>query len=125
MKNRGLTLIEVLVAAALLATALVSLLGMFITAAKGYNRGGEETMTLNLSRERMEMCLAGGYDGLIGTQSNSQEWQACPQHPGYEYQLTISDYDPLLQVKKVIVRVRPVGEPEGQVELATLVARWP
>ncbi|MDK2816187.1 MAG: hypothetical protein PWR22_816 [Moorella sp. (in: firmicutes)] len=123
--NCGLTLIEVLVAAALLAAVLVPMLGMFTTAARGYTRGGQETLVLNLARERMETSLAAGYNGLASLPGAGGTWQACPGHPGYEYQVTITDYDLLLQVKEVMVRVRSVNNSAGQVELATLVARWP
>lgn len=123
--NRGLTLIEVLVAAALLAAVLVPMLSMFTTAARSYTRGGQETIVLNLARERMETSLAGGYNGLASLPAAGGTWQAYPGRPGYEYQITITDYDLVLQVKEVMVRVRPVNDPAGQVELATLVARWP
>jgi Tfp pilus assembly protein PilV len=123
--NCGLTLIEVLVAAFLLAAVLAPMLSLFTTAARGYASGGQETVALNLARERMETCLAAGYNSLDRLHGANGTWQACPGHPGYEYQVTITDYDLLLQVKEVMVRVRSVNNSAGQVELATLVARWP
>lgn len=123
--NRGLTLIEVLVAAVLLAMVMAPLLGMFNTAAWDYTRGGQDTVTLNLARKQMENLMASGYSGLAGLTGSGDTWQACSEIPGYEYQVIITDYDPLLQVKEVTVRVRPVNDQAGQVELATLVARWP
>lgn len=123
--NRGLTLIEVLVAAFLLAAVLAPMLGMFTTAYRGYASGGQETVALNLARERMETCLVAGYNSLDRLPGANGTWQACPDQPGYEYQVTITDYDILLQVKEVMVRVRSVNNSAGQVELATLVARWP
>ncbi|WP_258359256.1 type IV pilus modification PilV family protein [Moorella sulfitireducens] len=125
VNNRGLTLVEVLVATAILAAVLVPMLGMFTTAARGYTRGGQETVVLNLARERMETCLAAGYNGLAGLPGAGETWQAYPGRPGYEYQIITTDYEPFLQVKEVVVRVRPAHGTAGEVELATLVARWP
>ncbi|MGI9860039.1 prepilin-type N-terminal cleavage/methylation domain-containing protein [Moorella naiadis] len=123
--NRGLTLIEVLVASVILVAVLAPMLGMFTTAASGYTRAGQETIALNLARARMETCLAAGYDGLDNLAGVNAPWQTDPDNAGYEDMITITLYDPLLEVKKLVVQVRPVNGPAGQVELATLVARWP
>ncbi|CEP66038.1 Prokaryotic N-terminal methylation site [Moorella glycerini] len=123
--HQGLTLIEVLVATAILAAVLAPMLGMFTTAARGYASSGQETVALNLAREHLETCLATGYNSLDRLPGANGTWQGCPDYPGYEYQVIITDYNLLLQVKEVMVRVRPVNDPAGQVELATLVARWP
>ncbi|BCV21808.1 type IV pilus modification PilV family protein [Moorella sp. Hama-1] len=125
INNHGLTLIEVLVASVILVTVLAPLLGMFTTAARGYTRAGQGTIALNLARARMETCLAAGYDGLDNLAGVNPTWQTDPDNAGYEDMITVTPYDPLLEVKKLVVQVRPVNDPAGQVELATLVARWP
>jgi len=123
--NRGLTLIEVLVAAVLLAAVLAPMLGLFTTAARGYTRGGHETVALNLARARLETCLAAGYDSLAGLPDANLPWQPYTGYPDYEYQVMVINYDFNLEIKEVMVQVRPVNNSAGQVELATLVARWP
>jgi len=123
--NCGLTLVEVLVAAVLLAAVLAPMLGMFTTAAQGYTKGGLETIALNLARGRLETYLAPGYDGLDDLPEANVPWQSYPDYASFEYQVTVTEYDPLLEIKEVVLRVRPVANPVGQVELATLVARWP
>jgi len=123
--NCGLTLVEVLVAAVLLAAVLAPMLGMFTTAAQGYSRGGRETVALNLARGRIETYLALSYDGLDDLPEANGPWQPCPDYDAFEYQLAVTEYDPLLEIREVVLRVRPVADPARQVELATLVARWP
>ncbi|MDN5327230.1 MAG: hypothetical protein PWP41_1926 [Moorella sp. (in: firmicutes)] len=123
--KRGLTLIEVLVASVILAAVLAPILGMFTTAARGYAQGGRETVALNLARAHLETCLAAGYNGLEEMPGMNGSWQEDPGNSDYEYTVLVSEYDPLLEVKKVVVQVRSVNDPSGQVELATLVARWP
>ncbi|MDK2820106.1 MAG: hypothetical protein PWP31_71 [Clostridia bacterium] len=121
INDRGLTLIEVLVASVLLIVALAPMLGMFTTGAKAYSRGREDTVALNLARDRLEKCLAAGYDNL----TEIPDWQVSPVNADYEYKVVVLDYDSLKEIKEVIVTVRPIKNPTGQVKLATLVANWP
>lgn len=123
--DKGLTLVEVLVATFLLAAVLAPLLGMFAVSARGYAGSGQDTVALNLCRERLETCIAAGYNDLEELVDVNRSWQPCPGYAGYEYQLTVTDYDPVLEVKAIVVQVRPVGILKEGVVLATLLARWP
>ncbi len=124
-ESKGLTLIEVLVAVFLLMVVLVPLLEMFVVSARGWIDSEQGTIALNLCREHLENCITAGYDELEGLVGDDYFWQPCPEYKNYEWRVTVTDYNPTLEIKTIAVQVRPAGARKKGVILATLIARWP
>jgi type IV pilus modification protein PilV len=61
----GLTLIEVLFAVSVLAFALLGVAGMFPSAMRSVQGGGETTKATMLAREMLDMIRADTFDGLV------------------------------------------------------------
>ncbi|NLW07929.1 MAG: hypothetical protein GX039_08175 [Clostridia bacterium] len=123
--KRGFSLLETLLASVLLVAVLAPLTGMFATAARAYARSWQETVLLNLGRACLEKHRALGYDELAQLAGEDSSWQPCSDFPDYEYQVAVNVYDARLAVLALVVRVRPLADRQAEVELATLVARWP
>ena len=62
--QRGLTVVEVLVAAAILAVAILGIAGMVPTAYQNVGYGGQMTKAANLAREKMEELKNASYNAL-------------------------------------------------------------
>ena len=112
--NNGFTLLEVMVALAIIATALVTLLGSHLISLNLAQKHKEQTMETLLARQKMEESLITSFDSL---QSDSGDFS--PTFPGYEWEIEVEDADvENLKNLKIIVK-----SPESEFTLETMVAR--
>ncbi len=117
-KADGFSLVEVLIAAAILAVTLLSLSSMFPTGYLNVDQGGERTTAVTLAQERIEWLRNQPYVALAaGTTTEG----AIPGYTGYSRMTTIQDDNPTFGVKQVTVAVTtPAG---GSVQVTSLIAR--
>jgi type IV pilus modification protein PilV len=81
---RGLTLVEVLFAVSVLAFALLGVAGMFPSAMRSVQTGGETTKATMLAREMIEMMRADAFDSLMSRYDSfdtSTMTVSCPVSP--------------------------------------------
>lgn len=116
--EKGLTLLEVVIAILILATALVPMLNMFDQGLNFYKAAGEQTLVVGLAQGIMEEQLAKSFEAL-----QSEGPRAFQGFSGYQYEVLVSPYSTNKHLKQVTVwllREENPGKPE--VELTTLVA---
>ncbi len=117
-KAEGFSLVEVLIAAAILAVVLLALASMFPTAYRNVDQGGEQTTAATLAQQRMEWLRNQSYVSLAtGTTSETP----IPGYAGYTRTTTIVDDIPTTGVKQVTVTV---ATPTGRsIQVRSLIAR--
>ena len=112
--DRGFTLLEVMVALAIIATALVTLLGSHLMSLNLAQKHKEQTLAAMLARQKMEENLTVPFDSLV---TDSGDFG--PAHPEYKWELEVAEAD-IDNLKKVRILVRLPG---SEFALDTLVAR--
>ena len=120
MRNtRGFTVIEVLVAAVIIAVALVGLAGLFPTAYRTVDWSGEETVAVTLSKQRLEWLKNQPYTSAPLAAGTTTE-NLAGNNAGYTRQTVVAVDNPLVGVKLVTVTVTtPVGR---TVQLVSMIA---
>ncbi|MEE8288270.1 MAG: prepilin-type N-terminal cleavage/methylation domain-containing protein, partial [Nitrosomonadaceae bacterium] len=108
MRNsRGFTAIEVLIAAAIVAVALVGLAGMTPTAYRTVDWAGEDTVAVILAKQRLEWLKNQSYtSALLAAGTTTQNLAG--NYTGYTRTTVIADDPPALGVagiKQVTVTV--------------------
>ena len=86
-KNSGFTLLEVMVAVALMAVALTTLLGSQSQSVSFANSAKFETMAALLARGKMSELVTQGSDELSGAGGDFGE-----EYPGYAWEAEVSDF---------------------------------
>ncbi|GAB4333994.1 MAG: hypothetical protein Kow0099_05930 [Candidatus Abyssubacteria bacterium] len=112
--HHGFTLLEVMVALAIIASALVTLLATHLMGLNLAQKHKEQTFASLLARQKMEEVLTMPYDSLL---SDSGEYE---NYPGYQWELDVEDGEEE-NLKKVKITITFL--PEGTFELQTMVAR--
>ena len=112
--NKGFTLLEVMVALAIIATALVTLLGTHLMSLNLAQKNREQTMSALLARQKMEDVFTTSFNSLG---NDSGDFGA--DYPNYEWELSVEKGD-VENLKKVNIAVKYPG---GQFELETCVAK--
>ena len=112
--NHGFTLLEVMVALAIIATALVTLLGSHLISLNLAQKHKEQTMETLLARQKMEESLIASFDSL---QSDFGDFG--PTYPEYEWELEVENAD-VENLKKLRIIVK---SSEGEMRLEAMVAR--
>jgi general secretion pathway protein I len=112
--NRGFTLLEVMVALAIIATALVTLLGTHLTNLNLAYENQEQTMAAMLARQKMEEILVLPFDSVTDDSGDFG-----PDQPGYKWELEVENAD-IDNLKKVRILIKL---PDGDFALETSVAR--
>ena len=112
--DTGFTLLEVMVALAIIATALVTLLGSHLMSLNLAMTHKEQTLAAMLAREKMQESLTIPFDLL---EDDSGDFTPARPEIGWETVVTEADIDNLKEVR-IIIKM-----PEGDFELETLVAR--
>ncbi|MFQ5847191.1 MAG: prepilin-type N-terminal cleavage/methylation domain-containing protein [Candidatus Methylomirabilales bacterium] len=117
-RAEGFSLVEVLIAASILAVALLALASMFPTGYLNVDQGGEQTTAVTLAQERIEWLRNQSYISLAAGTSTET---AIPGYGGYTRTTTIQDDIPTAGVKQVTVTV---ATPSGRsVQVPSLIAR--
>ena len=103
----GLTLIEVLFAISVLAFALLGVAGMFPSAMRSVQSGGETTKATMLAREMIDMIRADAFDSLVSRYNSADTSKltvTCPVTPP-----TPSTPDPDYNKKKWVCDIAASG----------------
>lgn len=111
--NRGFTLLEVMVALAIIATTLVTLLGTHAMSLNLAYKHKEQTLVGMFARQKMEEVLSMPYDSV-----ESDSGSFGPGHPEYEWELEVEESD-IENLKQVSIIIK---QPDGEFKLTTLVA---
>ncbi len=116
--ERGLTLIEVLVAMLIIGVALIPVMSMFTSGLFTYTRAGADTLAINLAHSVMEETVALPYGQVVS--------RAAADYPGYPYrfEVVVTDYNVTKRLKQVLVAVWPVEDPAKRTEVVTLVGGY-
>lgn len=112
--DRGFTLLEVMVALAIIATALVTLLGTHLMSLNLAQKNREQTLAALLARQKMEGALTTPFDSLA---SDSGDFES--DYPTCEWELEVENAD-VENLKKVTITII---FPESEFKLETFVAR--
>ncbi len=118
----GLTVAEVLVAAAILAVAMLGIAGMVPRAYQNIGTGGQITKAANLAREKMEELKNASYNALLtgGTPYTDPQ----PIEGVFSRTWTIEDNGLPADLKRITVTVSwATGFGVREVQVMTLVAR--
>ena len=111
--NSGFTLLEVMVALAIIATVLVTLLGSHLMSLNLAQKHKEQTLIALLARQKMEESFTVEFDSL---QNDFGDFS--PSYPGYEWEREVEPAD-VGHLKKVRIIVRWY---ENEFALETIVA---
>ena len=87
--QRGLSFVEVLVAAVVVAIAAIGVAVMFATGQTYINAEGDNRVSLFLAQQRIEQVRALGYSALFASPPSTAT-QAVPNHPGYTRSVVIT-----------------------------------
>ncbi len=112
--NRGFTLLEVMVALSIVATALVTLLGSHLISLNLAHQHKKQTLTAMFARQKMEENKTVPFDSLA-----SDDGDFGPAFPEIKWELQVeeAEIDNLKRVR-IIVKL-----PDEDFELETFVAR--
>jgi prepilin-type N-terminal cleavage/methylation domain-containing protein len=117
-RDGGFTLIEVLIATAVIVVAMAAIATMALTALRGVERNGERTAAVSLAQSRIEW-LRNRPSGSLEEGTTVEELTGA--FAGYDRTTTIETDTPRVGVEQVTVTI---ATPAGQtVRLATLVGR--
>ncbi len=115
----GMSLVEVLVATAILAVALAPLLAAFMTSQKNVQGAATKVEAMALARSTMDEYLQQSYASLAST----ADWTTHSLNSEYQYNVTVEEA-PGGYMKKIVVEVRwPESDGYRSVTLFSSVAR--
>lgn len=112
--DRGFTLLELMVALSIVATALVTLLGTHLLSLNLAQRQKEQTMAVLLARQKMEETMTMEFDSIASESGDFGDIQ-----PGYYWETEIEEAD-IENLKSVEILIK---YPDGEFRLKSFVAR--
>jgi prepilin-type N-terminal cleavage/methylation domain-containing protein len=101
-REAGFSLVEVLVALALLAGGMMAMATMSVTSLQSVDRSGEETTAMILSQQRMEWIRNQDYESAAMAAGTTTE-ALTGDYAGYSRVTVIVNGDPIADVKSVRV----------------------
>jgi len=101
-REAGFSLVEVLVALALISGGLLAIATMSVTSLQSVDRSGEETTALILGQQRMEWIRNQAYDSTALTAGTTTE-TLNGDYAGYTRVTLIVDDTPIADVKRIDV----------------------
>ena len=111
--NNGFTLLEVMVALAIIATALVTLLGTHMMSMNLAHKNKEQSLTAMLARQKMEELFTVPFDSLAGASGDFG-----PEYPEYAWEIVVEEAE-IDNLKNVEITV---STPENTFALETSIA---
>lgn len=119
----GFTLLEVMVALAVIATAFTALLGLHVRNLRLAAREDAYTQALLLSRSLVTEAELAGYPEVGVAQGDFEErWPGL--YPGFRWIRTVTDF-PVPDTREVTIRVVPNGDESAASELTIFVRPRP
>lgn len=116
--EKGLTLLEIVIAMIILVTAIVPMFNMLELGTNYYKTSADQTLALSLAQGIMEEQLAKSFESL-----QSQGPTPYPDFVGYQYEIIVNPDPGNKYLKQVTVLLYQEENPqELQVELTTLVS---
>ncbi len=112
--RNGFTLLEVMVALAIVAVALISLLGSHLMSLNLAQKHKEQTLASLLARQKMEECFVAPIEDL-----QSDYGDFAPLYPEYAWEVDVGDAD-IENLKKVVIIVK---SSESELRLEMMIAR--
>lgn len=117
---KGFSLVEVLIATAIVAIAFLAIASMFPTAYQNVDWSGEQTTAAALAEQRLEWLMNQSYASAPLTAGTTTE-NLAGNYVGYTRTTTIQDDTPMPGVKDVRVTV---ATPAGRsVQLVTVITQ--
>jgi general secretion pathway protein I len=118
--TRGFTLLEVMVAMAVIATAFTALLGLHVRNLRLAAREQGYTQALLLSRSLITEVELGGFPEVGIGEGDFEETQP-GRYPGFRWVRTVNDFPLVPDTREVTVRVIPNGDEGAAAELTVFV----
>ena len=105
--QQGLSLLEIVIAMAVVFLALMGFAGFSVVAHTGMSASEKMTRAVTLAQEKMEDVKREGVpSGLTGSLSTSEGYGTITGAPQHERTLTITPHDPIPGLHTVIVNVQ-------------------
>ena len=124
MDNRGFTLLEVVIAAAVLTIGFMGTAGLMILSIKSHQASLKMTTATILAQEKIERLRQAAYHGIDASGTQSIEgYKMIPDHPSFQRIVKISEIPGVSGAKTVSVTVSWKGPDRRSVQLATIVAK--
>lgn len=114
-RRGGFTLLEVMVAMAVIAVAFTAMLGLHVRNLRLAAREQAYTQSLLLARSLIAEAELAGFPAT-GESSGDFEGRFPGQYTGFVWQQTVSD-TPIPQTRELTVRVAPESDPQAAAEL--------
>jgi uncharacterized protein (TIGR02598 family) len=107
-RKNGFTLLEIVIALAILAIGLVGILSLFPVGFEASRRASMLTEATIHAQQKMEEFKQGGYGYLDNTftDNTASGYTAFTDNSGLEWQVTVSEIDPPGNLKSVTLDVR-------------------
>lgn len=118
--EKGFSLVEVLIATAIVAIAFLAIASMFPIAYQNVDWGGEQTTAAALAEQRLEWLMNQSYVSAPLAEGTINE-NLAGAYAGYTRTTTIQDDTPMPGVKDV--RVTVTSPSRRSVQLVTVIAR--
>jgi general secretion pathway protein I len=117
--SRGFTLLEVMVALAVIATAFTALLGLHVRNLRLAAREQAYTQALLLSRSLITEVELGPFPEVGFSQGDFEDTHP-GRYPGFVWTRTVNDF-PVPDTREVTIRVVPNGDESAASELTVFV----
>lgn len=122
-KNKGFTLLEVLVSIVILSVGLLGMASLTVGIIKGNKLSNDLTTATTLAQDKMEEIRNGGYDGLPSSDTtDTEDYGDITDYTQYK-RVTETDVDtPATGMKTVTIKVYWASD-DHHVELKTILAQ--
>ena len=125
-RERGFTLIEVLIAVVVLAIAILGFSAMTLGTIRGLSFSDKLTTATTLAQKQLEEINNASYDDVIAANYPLEDFGAVAGYETFRRSVTISDATPEINTKTVTVNVwwrHNVGTTRN-VNLSTIILQW-
>jgi Tfp pilus assembly protein PilV len=103
LKERGLTVIETLIAATLFLTAIIVLIGIFPASARAARQAQGHLLGTNIAERELEICRAQDYDAL---EDRTEQYKIEVENNGVAHEITFEVEVKVSDVRPGLKRIR-------------------